>query len=65
MWSNVAFNLPLNATVPLYVSAETIPIMVEIATRTPNDISKYLSDEGLFCVEPEGQLLRLAVLTGS
>ena len=40
MWSNVAFSLPLNVAVPPYVSAETIRIMIEIATRTPNDINR-------------------------
>jgi hypothetical protein len=49
MWSNVTFSLPLNVAVPLYVRAETIPITTEIATRTPNDINRYLSDEDRFC----------------
>ena len=60
IWSNVTFNLLLNVTVPLYVSAEMIPITTEIATRTPNDIKRYLSDEGRFYAQPEERRLELS-----
>jgi hypothetical protein len=62
MWSSVTFSLPPNVAVPLYVNAETIPITIEIATRTANDINRYLSDEGRFCVYPEERRLRFMVL---
>lgn len=64
MWSNVALSLPPNVTVPLYVSAETIPITTEITTRTPNDINRYFSDDGRFYVEPEARRLRFSILVG-
>jgi hypothetical protein len=62
MWSNVIFSLPPNVAVPLHVNAETIPITIEIATRTANDTNRYLSDKGGFRVYPEERRLRCAVL---